>query len=1215
MTFSASRASAAVAFGALLAFALPAALPAVEVTGRVTDESEVPITGARVTLHPAVSPAERGALWLSGRQYPPAVARARTGPDGGYRLVVPDSERHFWTVVARTAEHVPMERDVGPLFDSIHLEGVRLVAREPTAVQVAGPGGEAVSGAAVLLRVSPSSRRLTQGMGSWRPPVARVARSAEDGRAELARAEGEDGRVQVVAPGRLAVADLEAARSGVALPAAGGDLLRVVGTGGEPVPGVLAWWAPDGLPAIGETVGRGLLPVARYRLVPVAAGGEDGSLRLPAGLPGDAVVRLQAPDGAWASLPAADREPGPGTAAAIRLRAPVTLSGTVRERKSGEPVAHALAWAESDRSSVARSDEKGRYRLTLPGPEATVVAAAGPRHQPVSPEVAVFGESASDLVLTAEPVLTLTGRVESGDGSAIDGATVVAQPSVMTHEEGSEDCGRAQTLSGEGGRFRLTGLTPHCDYHLRAWREGYATTWLDIPPLADDAPGYEPVRLVLVTGRNLIGRVVDPHGVPVPGARVEFRRYAPWGLHFSLPVLETRERSALADAGGFFEIEHLSGGARGLVVVEADGFVPFDRRRVEVSEELGETALGDLELEPERFLEIEVADVDGRPIEGAEVDVYRSDPDELFGGNDSMTDSDARTDAAGRFRVGGFAAGDQAMLLVRKEGFVSGSLQNVGVPHDSPVRVVLEGESVVTGRVVDTSGRPVSEARVSTEESEWLGLYTGSRVDDEGRFELGRLPAGPLRLRALGPEGERSDVVRVELAAGERVDGLELVLRSRPRILGRVLAPDGSPVSRPLVIVQGGQAPGYCDSGEDGGFQCKGREPGTYTLAVHEDGVGQVEERVVLGETDVTVDLYLEPELVISGRVVTADGEPAADRVVRVQPPAAGFFDAFTEETAADGSFTVRGVHEGTYELLVAVPSDPTALLTPHRHPEPIVVRDGLSVTGLEVRLEVTSVLRGVLHGLSEGEVARAVVAAHDAGAKGWPRMLGGEVGEGGRYEIAGIGPGTWTVVAVGPDREAQARAEIEVLPGEEDLVLDLTLVRGVTLAGRVLLDGDPWAGAMIGMIEAVGTTTTDLGGRFELPGIPAGRQEILLAAGSPKEGMTVVAREVDVEEGREVVIDVAAGRVRGSVAGPDGPLARVPVALSPVIPSLPDSFPLIPRVVTTSADGRFVIDRVPVGAYTIKLSPPGYAPVDRELHVTSGEVELPPVILEPETR
>jgi hypothetical protein len=680
--------------------------------------------------------------------------------------------------------------------------------------------------------------------------------------------------------------------------------------------------------------------------------------------------------------------------------------------------------------------------------------------------------------------------------------------------------------------------------------------------------------------------------------------------------METRESIGQTDGGGFFEIEHVPA-AKGRVVAEAAGFVTSERARAEVPEEPGDTELGDLELEPEQFLEIGGVDAQDRPVEGARVSVSRRARGELYG-DDTVTDSDARTDGAGRFRVGGFATGDRAMLVVVKEGFAGGSLLNIRVPHDSPVRVVLVEDGAVTGRVVDESGRPVTEARVSHRERGWNGPWAGlfgygeGRVDDDGRFELTGLDAGPVRLRALGPEGSRSDVVRLELEAGERVDGLELVLRSRPRILGRVLAPDGSPVPEARVSVRGGGTPRHCDTGDDGGFRCEGREPGRYTLAAQKDGVGQVEESVVLGETDLTVDLYLESELVISGRVVTADGEPVTDRVVRVQDPAQGFPGSVQEEIEADGSFTIRGVTEGTYELLVESYSDPMSLLTPHRHPEPIVVRDGLSVTGLEVRLEATTVLRGTLHGLSEGELAGTLVGAQEVGGEGFPRTLGGEVGEGSRYEIPDIGPGTWTVIAVGPEREAQARAEIEIQPREQDPVLDLTLVRGVTLAGRVLLDGEPWSGVAIGAIEAAGMATTDLGGRFELPGIPPGRQEILLAGGSLDEGMTVLTREVVVEEGREVVIDVAVGPVRGLVTGPEGPLAEVSVALAPEIPILPDNFPLIPRVVTTTADGRFLIDRVPAGTYSIAFATPGYAPVTHEIQVTGGKIELPPVVLEP---
>jgi hypothetical protein len=50
----------------------------------------------------------------------------------------------------------------------------------------------------------------------------------------------------------------------------------------------------------------------------------------------------------------------------------------------------------------------------------------------------------------------------------------------------------------------------------------------------------------------------------------------------------------------------------------------------------------------------------------------------------------------------------------------------------------------------------------------------------------------------------------------------------------------------------------------------------------------------------------------------------------------------------------------------------------------------------------------------------------------------------------------------------------------------------------------------------------------------------------------------------------------------------------------------------STTADGRFLIDRVPVGTYTLTIEEEGHLPFTTELQVTGGEVELAPVALEP---
>jgi hypothetical protein len=46
--------------------------------------------------------------------------------------------------------------------------------------------------------------------------------------------------------------------------------------------------------------------------------------------------------------------------------------------------------------------------------------------------------------------------------------------------------------------------------------------------------------------------------------------------------------------------------------------------------------------------------------------------------------------------------------------------------------------------------------------------------------------------------------------------------------------------------------------------------------------------------------------------------------------------------------------------------------------------------------------------------------------------------------------------------------------------------------------------------------------------------------------------------------------------------------------------------------DGRFLIDRVPVGTYTLTIRKAGHLPLITEVRVTGGEIELAPVTLEP---
>jgi hypothetical protein len=109
-------------------------------------------------------------------------------------------------------------------------------------------------------------------------------------------------------------------------------------------------------------------------------------------------------------------------------------------------------------------------------------------------------------------------------------------------------------------------------------------------------------------------------------------------------------------------------------------------------------------------------------------------------------------------------------------------------------------------------------------------------------------------------------------------------------------------------------------------------------------------------------------------------------------------------------------------------------------------------------------------------------------------------------------------------------------------------------------------------------------------------------------------------EEEGELDVDIRTGRVRGTVlssvdAEPlaDATVHLVPTLVSAADPATGSRIPPEPvRSGSTTVAGRFLIDRVPAGTYTLTIEEEGHLPFTTELQVTGGEVELAPVVLEP---
>ncbi|HKB17068.1 MAG TPA: carboxypeptidase-like regulatory domain-containing protein, partial [Planctomycetota bacterium] len=127
----------------------------------------------------------------------------------------------------------------------------------------------------------------------------------------------------------------------------------------------------------------------------------------------------------------------------------------------------------------------------------------------------------------------------------------------------------------------------------------------------------------------------------------------------------------------------------------------------------------------------------GRPVSGAEV-VTRGTWDRF------LERSAWNTDATGTFRSGP-GPRKAVVLQVVAMGFARWSREVVPdeAAEETQVVVELEEEGRLVGRVADRSGLGLPGAQVSVQQPPSGGLIISSaRTDEDGRFELGMLPAG-----------------------------------------------------------------------------------------------------------------------------------------------------------------------------------------------------------------------------------------------------------------------------------------------------------------------------------------------------------------------------------------------------------------------------------------------------------------------------------------
>lgn len=571
----------------------------------------------------------------------------------------------------------------------------------------------------------------------------------------------------------------------------------------------------------------------------------------------------------------------------------------------------------------ARGDAAGELRIVLEAGRVVTATVVGPSREPIA-----------------------GARIELSEGLRSGTIQQVMRSRWFRADSGIE----ASTDST--GRFVMADLAAGT-YTLAVSAPGYATArGLDVEILeATDRTDLG--ELVLEPGAPIQGRVLDPDGSPLEGARI----VASGERSALFAAADDDESAAHSGADGFFAFTDRQAGERVDLQVRMPGFATGRLVGVEAPT----PSPVEIELERPSRVSGRVVDEAGRPVANAQVGLrvlVRSGTRRHSGPGGSAT-----SDEEGAFVIEGVDPGE-ATLTTAADGYVAHRLTSLAVEPGKDlnhVRIVLEPGATLSGSVTGPSGQPVASADLRvmlTEDALATSARHYGRTDGEGRYRLEGLPPGRRSLSAYHEDYE--PVTReVELEVGD--NRLILAFEGGAELSGRVVDTSGSPVGGAEVSLESeasGRWRGSRETATDssGTFAIQGISEGSYSLHVQGAGYApRVVEDLEVGPAGLSsVDVVLEPGLAIVGRL---HGLEEAD-YTRTEVVAIGPRARVMGVASRDGTYRIDGLSPDRYDVSARVAAKGLATRGD------VEILDGVAETVLDLEFGSGPILSGqVLRG------------------------------------------------------------------------------------------------------------------------------------------------------------------------------------------------------------------------------------------------------------
>lgn len=1229
------------------------AVQAIHVSGRVLAESGEPLAGATAYVTEYLPLYEESLRELDGVYGPPVVASVGADEEGWFRVEIP--RPGMWGVRIEAPGYVPMYRWDEPVLEDLHLPRVELARDEGLEVRVTDPEGRPISSAHVRYTqdfdhprpFSKGWRRLSQTeltdergrvtlpraerevlrAVAWAPGwLASEWLTTEGEPLQLTLTEGEPRAVQVEdAQGRpLDDALVEWKGWPVGRTDETGSLRTVLPT--EDRASYLVALAEDGRWIEERGIRSGALRLALPELLTIRGRVVDAESEAP-------VAGAVAQYGGWGVVVAeTDRTgefemdlvplPSSGESLPLRWRAAGYVHDTVDVSRNdphvevaleparkvqgrvttsdGEPVAGATVWVRPADDLQWRPHGYGIGSETTTQGEGKFlfrhvwrwkdwptleVEARAPGWAPVLGRVPA-GRDAAGMALVLKRGAQVTGRVVDSEGAPIPEAPVhlyvearkLSQRTLVSSVEAEPDF---QAVAEADGTFRVTHL-PVDRFEILIDPPGFGGRILrgvEIPVTGEVDLG----QIELEPSGRITGYVLDPQDRALSGTRVTLLpgNVMSHSMPGHVPLKVTGGTSIEADDEGRFRFEDVPPEDRFVLHASAPGRVPSMAFDVPASG----TEPVELILRPAARLFGRVQDPSEGPVSGVRVQLVDREQSGLL----RIPVQWETSDQDGSFAFEGLPPGRYGIVL--GERFLNDVELRAKVDltegeEHGPIVLHQENRAALEVAVVSPQHEPVVDASVSVQVLD--GPRIEAPVGDEGKALFDDLTPGEVVISA---SHGRLGSAELSKALQPGHNEVSLILESGGQIRGRVIDPEGAPVSNAKLDLEPVDAPlsALAFSEPDGSFVLDVRSPGTYRLRVEARGWASTEypELLEVGTQALEgIGVRLQKGADLVGHVQGLEPDELAH--VTVSAESRSTRRRVQGAVSHDGRYRIEGLGSGRWKV--------TGELTEPRRvvQEPFVVQEEDERVELDLVFSEGYTLTGVVRTRDE-PASGAILSLHGDGVEIEDRADGA-----GSFRFAGLEPGEYRLAVSLWSTDVYAERTVSIT-ADRTLEVRLPTTR---ISGRLVSpDGEPVPRAQLHVqpmddlddprpiryIHSSATTEDD--GRFVLPPVLEGPHRLIArvpSVGSVARAVEMVGARMDlgdvrVESGRTLSLQP---RVAGGSRVED--LGVFVLGESRVFLGM--------EGVSVGSDGLARLPNVPEAAHSLVVFPgdaPGFAPVE----------------------